>query len=149
LKDAYPSSTIIFRVITLSEPRKADIIPYLEAENAGADLPSPPARRVQLQFYLDSIASFWEAEVNIDTRAVVSRKNLVGRHSYTDSVEMQESEIACLADPRVQAELNAMELPEDGVVCIKTWTYAPDGTADMTARRIMVSLQPHCPHFVS
>jgi primary-amine oxidase len=55
---------------------------------------------------------------------------------------MQESEKACLADARVQAEIKAMELPEEAVVCIEPWTYAPDGMEDMTKRRIMVPLYP-------
>ena len=69
---------------------------------------------------------------------MISKENLVGRHSYTDAVEMQESEIACLADERVQAEIQAMDLPDGAVVCIEPWTYAPDGMEDMTKRWIMV-----------
>jgi primary-amine oxidase len=116
------------------------MIPYLEAENASSPLPTPPSRCALVQFYLDSITSFWEGEVNLETQTLSSRQNLFGRHSYTDAVEMQGTEAACLADPRVQAELRAMELPEDAVVCIEPWTYAPDGMEDMTKRRIMVGL---------
>jgi primary-amine oxidase len=114
------------------------MIPYLEAENTSGLL-LPPTRCALVQYYLDSIASFWEGKVNLDTQAMVSKENLVGKHSYTDAVEMQESEKACLADPRVQDEIKSMELPEDAVVCIEPWTYAPDGMEDMTKRRIMVS----------
>lgn len=115
------------------------MIPYLAAENASKALPQPPARRAQIQFYLNSISSFWEAEVNFQTKQIVNEENLVGRHSYTDDVEMQESEIACLKDERVKKEIAAMELPDDAVVCVEPWTYSPDGTADMSLRRIMVS----------
>ena len=115
------------------------MIPYLAAENASKALPQPPARRAQIQFYLNSIASFWEAEVNLQTKQIVNKENLVGRHSYTDDVEMQESELACLNDERVKKEIAAMELPNDAVVCVEPWTYSPDGTADMSLRRIMVS----------
>jgi primary-amine oxidase len=52
---------------------------------------------------------------------------------------MQESELACLNDERVKKEIAAMELPNDAVVCVEPWTYSPDGTADMSLRRIMVS----------
>ena len=117
------------------------MIPYLEAEDVvSAPLPPPPSRCALVQFYLNSIESFWEAKVNLDTQTMFNRENLVGRHSYTDAVEMQETETACLADPRVQAEIKAMDLPEDAVVCIEPWTYAPDGMEDMMKRRIMVCL---------
>jgi primary-amine oxidase len=115
------------------------LLPYLDAENASKALPEPPARRAQIQFYLNSISSFWEAEVDLQTKQIVTEENLVGRHSYTDDVEMQESEIACLKDERVKKESAAMELPDDAVVCVEPWTYSPDGTADMSLRRIMVS----------
>jgi hypothetical protein len=69
------------------------VIQYLAAENALETLPQPPSRCAQVQFYFDSIQIFSEANVN--------KENLVGRHSYTGVIEMQESEIACLKDQRV------------------------------------------------
>lgn len=80
---------------------------------------------------------------------MISKKNLVGRHSYTDAVEMQGTETACLSDPRVQAEIKAMKLPENAVVYIEPWTYAPDGMEDMTKRRIMVGLSLYPYRFLS
>lgn len=65
-------------------------------------------------------------------------KALPGKHSYTDADEMQKSEIACLANPKVKAEIKALDLPEEAVVVVESWTYAPDGTEDMTKRIIMV-----------
>lgn len=124
--------------MTLSEPPKGEMIPYLEAENTSKPLPPAPPRLALVQYYLDSILSFWEGKVNLDIQTLITKENLVGRHSYIDAVEMQESEKACLADPRVQAEIKDMELPENAVVCIEPWTYAPDGMEDMTRRRIMV-----------
>jgi primary-amine oxidase len=126
-------------VITLLEPRKSEAILYLAAENASKLLPLPPSRCAQVQFYLSSIASFWEAEVNLQRKEVVNEENLVGRHSYTDAVEMQESENACLRDEKVQEAIGTMQLPDGAVVCVEPWTYSPDGTADMSVRRIMVS----------
>ena len=114
------------------------MLPYLEAEKSSSPLPPPPARCALVQYYLDAITSFWEGKLDLDAKNIISRENLVGRHSYTDALEMQGAEAACLADPRVQAELKAMELPEDAVVCIEPWTYAPDGIEDMTKRLIMV-----------
>jgi len=127
-------------VVTLKEPAKLELVPYLEAENSSKPLPHPPARVALVQWYLDTIASFWEGRVDLESKKVMEKENLVGKHSYTDGVEMQESELACLADPRVQAEIKAMELPENAVVCVEPWTYGTDGANDMALRRIMVSL---------
>jgi primary-amine oxidase len=128
--------------VTLREPAKSDLLPYLEAENTSKPLPSPPARVAHVQWYLDTIASFWEGWVDLESKKVIGKENLVGKHSYTDGAEMQESELACLADPRVQAEIKSMDLPEDAVVCVEPWTYGTDGANDMALRRIMVSLEP-------
>jgi len=138
IRDQYPKNKLIFRVITLREPLKEALIPYLAAENASKTLPQPPARCAQVQFYLDSITSFWDSQVNLQSKQIVSKEHLEGRHSYTDALEMQESEIECLKDERVKKELAALELPNDAVVCVEPWTYAPDGMEDMTVRRIMV-----------
>ncbi len=32
----------------------------------------------------------------------------------------------------------AMELPDDAVICVESWTFFPDSTQDMDIRRIMV-----------
>jgi primary-amine oxidase len=55
---------------------------------------------------------------------------------------MQKSEIACLAHPKVRAEIKALDLPEDAVVCVESWTYAPDGIENMAQRIIMVNNIP-------
>jgi primary-amine oxidase len=93
------------------------MIPYLSAENTSAPI-LPPPRCALVQYYLDTISSFWEGKVNIDTLSLLSKENLVGRHSYTDAAEMQESERACLADERIQAEIKTMDLPKNAVVCV-------------------------------
>jgi primary-amine oxidase len=138
VKNAYPTNKLVFRVLTLSEPPKALLAPYLSAENASKSLPSPPARVALVQWYLDDISKFWEGTVDLDSQNIRSKERLVGKHSYTDGAEMQESEIACLADERVQDEIKAMDLPEDAVVCVEPWTYGTDGANDMAVRRIMV-----------
>lgn len=56
---------------------------------------------------------------------------------------MQKAEIACLANPHVQEEIKALDLPENGVVCVEAWTYGTDGIEDMAQRIIMVGLLPN------
>ncbi len=138
MKDAYSENKVIFRVITLLEPPKALLFPYLEAERLGKTLPPPPPRTAIVQFYLDSSAKFWQVRVNLETDEVSSKIDLAGKQSYTDAEEMQRSEKACLADSEVQKVIKAMELPNDAVVCIEPWTYGTDGMNDMRKRIIMV-----------
>ncbi|KAH6662112.1 amine oxidase [Halenospora varia] len=148
LKDAYPKNKIIFRAITLAEPAKALLLPYLELERKSSSKDGrlncihnpPPPRIAFIQFYLDHASKFQQAEVDLDTQKLFGQKALEGKHSYTDAVEMQKAEIACLANPHVQEEIKALDLPENGVVCVEAWTYGTDGIEDMAQRIIMCYL---------
>lgn len=52
LRTTFPSTADLhFKAITLEEPRKAEIVPYLEAEHNGSSLPTID-RRVFLSYYL-------------------------------------------------------------------------------------------------
>ncbi|KAF4629747.1 hypothetical protein G7Y89_g8397 [Cudoniella acicularis] len=53
---------------------------------------------------------------------------------------MQKSEMVCLENPRVKAEIEALDLLEEAVVCVESWTYVPDGIEDMTQRIVMCYL---------
>ncbi len=138
MKAAFLNRLVIFRAITLSEPRKADLIPYLDAERRGEQLPQAPPRVSLVQFYLDSSAHFKELKYDVYSGRIFAEKDLSGTQSYTDTVEMQETEDACLADPQVQEEIKSLDLPEDAVVCVEPWTYGTDGMNDMSKRIIMV-----------
>lgn len=56
---------------------------------------------------------------------------------------MQGSEAPCLADPRVQEEIRALNLPEEVVVCVEPWAYETDRMHDMTKRIVMISTICH------
>lgn len=52
VRSVWPSQTDLhFKVITLLEPPKAEVIPYLQAEHTGAPLPSID-RKVFVNYYL-------------------------------------------------------------------------------------------------
>lgn len=76
--------------------------------------------------------------VDLSKRQIVEQQELVGRHSYIDGEDMKRSEIACLADARVQAEIAACDLPEGATVVVEPWTYATDGMFDVKDRVVMV-----------
>ena len=91
-----------------------------------------------VQFYLETSARFQEARLDLGDGGIFGQKDLAGKQSYTESIEMQESERACLANPTVQAEIKSLELPEGAVVCVEPWSYGTDGMNDMSDRIIMV-----------
>jgi len=142
VKNAFPKNEVTFRAITLAEPPKALLVPYLRGEKASRS-PAALPRIAFIQYYLDHASSFQQIEADLKTNELFNKKSLEGKHSYTDSIEMQKSEIACLANKVVQAEIKALDLPEEAVVCVEAWTYAPDGIEDMKQRIIMVSHLKH------
>jgi hypothetical protein len=51
-------------------------------------------------------------------RNIAKKQSLAGKHSYIASVDMQGSEAACSADPRIQEEIRALHLPEEAVAAL-------------------------------
>jgi primary-amine oxidase len=130
-----------FRVITLKEPRKDELVTYLEAEHRGDCTLPRIGRCARVEVLLKNkkgANELFELIVAIDSNDVIKQKHLEGKHSYIDSAYMKEVEEACLADPRVQAEIKTLELPEGAIVIVEPWAYATDGSSDMSRRISMV-----------
>jgi primary-amine oxidase len=130
----------VFRVVTLAEPPKAQMIPYLDAEHASKPTTPPPPRIALVQFYLDTSSDFREARLDVTSGRCLEEVKLAGKHSYLDTELMTAAETSCLADPDVQEAIKALELPEGAVVCVEPWTYGTDGMHDMSRRIIMVCI---------
>lgn len=134
-----------FRVITLQEPRKQEMIPFLENERLRKQPVSRPARTARVQVTLpgdSGLNEMVELLIDLDAAAVVRKEHLVGKHPYIDSAYMQAAEKACRADARVQAEIKRLKLPAGATVVIEPWAYATDGMNDMTERTTMVGALP-------
>ncbi|EEP82637.1 conserved hypothetical protein [Uncinocarpus reesii 1704] len=136
VKHAYAEKNVIFRVVTLAEPRKVDMIPFLEAEHASKSA-IPPCRTAMVQFYLENSSDFREIHVDLSSLKVTKELKLTGKHSYLDPQLMDECEQACLKDEQVQEAIRALQLPEGAVVCVEPWTYGTDGMHDMSKRILM------------
>ncbi|KAL1993533.1 hypothetical protein VTN49DRAFT_2202 [Thermomyces lanuginosus] len=136
VRNAHPGQKITFRVLTLAEPPKKLMIPFLEAEHQGRSA-QPPARQAQVQFHSDASPDLMEAIVELSAGRIVEKQALPGRHSYVDATEMDAAERACLNAPEVQEALRKLKLPENATVCIEPWTYGTDGLNDMSERIIM------------
>jgi len=117
IRAEWPASTDLqFKVITLEEPPKAEVFPYLEAEHTGNAVPSID-RRALVVYYIRKTNKLHEAFVNLSTQSVESNVRLGNNiHAPGDAEEFIGIEKLCLEDASVQAELAKLKLPEGSVV---------------------------------
>jgi primary-amine oxidase len=131
-----------FRVITLQEPSKQEMIRYLDSEHGGKPFEHTPTRcaRVEVVIKLEEENALFELLVDLDNDKVVAKHHQRGKHSYIDTTFMQQVEAACLSDERVQEQIRVLDLPEGSSVVVEPWAYATDGENDMSRRLSMVSV---------
>ncbi|RMJ21643.1 amine oxidase [Aspergillus sp. HF37] len=135
--DFHGCGSIKFRVITLKEPPKREMVRFLEQVDSGQTAVFWPARTAHVQVIQtdkDRKNCLVELLVDLDKTQVVKKQYLPGKHSYIDSDYMQAVKAVCRADSRFQAEVRSLDLPEDATVIIEPWAYAPDGMNDMSQR---------------
>ncbi|KAJ3499515.1 hypothetical protein NLG97_g268 [Lecanicillium saksenae] len=129
-----------FRVVTLLEPSKKQMIQYLENEHQNKPIEETPVRYARIEVVVQGNRGenqLFELIVDLDSDKVVQKQHHQGKHSYIDSDYMQAVEKACLADENVQAEIKTLNLPPEATVVVEAWAYATDGTNDMTERLTM------------
>ncbi|RYO53315.1 hypothetical protein AA0116_g10573 [Alternaria tenuissima] len=119
-----------FKVVTLQEPPKAEVLKYLEAEHSGKPVPSI-SRKAFVNYYIRNTSKFHEAVVDL-TSGRVDSNILLGPfvHANGDGDEIVEIEKLVLADEKVQAEIAKLELPKGTVVISDPWIYGSDGVGD-------------------
>ncbi|OKL61048.1 hypothetical protein UA08_03131 [Talaromyces atroroseus] len=140
VRPLFPGQNLNFRVITLKEPPKHEMIPYLEKEHRKQPVGAPPVRVARVQVILSGDTDsqkFVELFVDLDKSAVVKQQHLEGKHPYIDSAYMKSVEKACLGDLRIQAEIRKLDLPPSASVIVEPWAYATDGLNDMSQRITM------------
>lgn len=129
-----------FRVITLQEPPKQEMISFLEGELRGQSHQRPVrAARVQVTIRGNSKPNeMVELTIDLTTGSVIKKEHLVGKHPYIDSAYMQAAEKACRADPRIETEIQKLNLPQGAQIVVEPWAYATDGMNDVSERTTMV-----------
>ncbi|KAK4244206.1 copper amine oxidase [Corynascus novoguineensis] len=135
LKRHVAATDIVFRVITLWEPPKAEMVPFLEMEHGGREKPKPPTRLARVQAHINE--TFTEYKVDLDQQVVVAEEVLHGRHGHIDGEYMRKVELACMGDSRVKEQVALLNLPKEATVVVEPWTYGPDGMNDMSKRMTM------------
>lgn len=135
LRAAYPpESPIHFKAVTLDEPPKALLVPYLEAEHKGSPLPIVP-RTAYVLYLLQNTHKTFEAIVDLGTGKLVSNAEIPADcHAAADTSELVTIEEIVLSSPEVKKELERLNLPAGAVVACDPWTYGSDGDDDQTRK---------------
>ncbi|KAL5612238.1 hypothetical protein BROUX41_000222 [Berkeleyomyces rouxiae] len=146
-----PSAQLVFRVATLHEPRKAELLPFLDAAARGETPASWPVRMARVHVMTGGAEEedspekpaqaqgqlLFEFHVDLNAGQVVYREHKKGKHSYIDAEFMGRVQDACLADARVQDEILKLQLPEGSSVVVEPWEYSTDGLNDVSQRTTM------------
>ncbi|KAF8861000.1 hypothetical protein BDZ45DRAFT_619172 [Acephala macrosclerotiorum] len=128
IKGLWPSNTDLqFKVITLQEPSKAELVPFLAAEHGGQLTPIVE-RKSFVVYYIRNTDKLHEAIVNLSLGKVERNVRLGPNiHSNADGDEIVNVERIALEDKQVKAEIAKLQLPEGTVVISDPWIYGSDG----------------------
>ncbi len=130
LKAHSPGKNLHFKIITISEPPKAQLRPYLIAERNGSTTKKLP-RIASSLYYHRGTADLFLAEVNVDNNSVQNVKKLDSRfHGQNDVDEMTMLRDVCLKHPKVLEEIKKFQLPESLELVCDTWPYGRDSEKD-------------------
>lgn len=130
-------------MISLVEPRKAELKPHLEALRRGISRPDTPfpARITFAHYYVAGPKDFYRAYVDVSGKSaklIVNEKLDAKRHAISDPAEMMRAEKACLNDPLIVKQISQLSLPSGSQVMIDPWTYATDEKLDVEKRTLIV-----------
>ncbi|KAH8665733.1 copper amine oxidase [Tricladium varicosporioides] len=128
IKGLWPSTVDLqFKSITLQEPNKAELIPFLAAEHSSRQTPAIE-RRSFIVYYLRNTDKLHEAIVSLSTGKVESNVRLGPNvHSNADGTEIIEVERIALENEQVRAEIAKLQLPEGTIIISDPWIYGSDG----------------------
>ncbi|KAG9232314.1 copper amine oxidase [Amylocarpus encephaloides] len=128
IKGLWPSdANIQFKSISLQEPNKTELVPFLAAEHSGQSTPTIE-RRSFVVYYLRNTDKLHEAIVSLSAGKVESNLRLGPNvHSNADGGEIIAVEQIALADEQVKAEIAKLQLPEGTVIISDPWIYGSDG----------------------
>jgi len=141
LKAQSPEHSLHFKIITIIEPPKAKLRPFLKAERNGNPSSRLP-RMASALYYHRGTPNLFLAEVNVGSNTVEKIKQLDPKfHGQNDIDEIIELRDACLKDPKVLEEIKRFKLPDHMEVVCDTWPYGRDSEENFP-RYIQVSPAP-------
>ena len=114
-------STLFFRSILAHEPKKADLIPYLEAEHAGTldeSVPRPPRQAlIEYDVVTPTEHEYIRSVVNVETGHVVSKDSASPRSKpyfttyYCLNLISRDTNMAWTLTDNVGASLPCLRMP--------------------------------------
>ncbi|KAL8695390.1 MAG: hypothetical protein Q9218_000149 [Villophora microphyllina] len=124
------STSLQYKAITLEEPQKAQLVPYLDAEHRGDETPTIE-RRAFVCYYIRNTDKLHEAIVNLSRQKVETNVRLgPSIHGPGDAEEILLIEKIALEDERVKAEIAKLQLPQGTAIISDPWIYGSDGVND-------------------
>lgn len=116
-----------FKGITLEEPPKELMKQYMTDAKKGPLSYSLP-RKAFANYYVKRSDHFFEATINLDEGHLETNTRVAdGLHGPVDDGEVVLVEKIALADQRVQAEIEKLELPAGAVIVCDPWIWGTDG----------------------
>ncbi|KAK5169032.1 uncharacterized protein LTR77_006341 [Saxophila tyrrhenica] len=139
-----------FKNISLHDPPKALLLPYLDAEAAGL----PHEKRGYVPRCVDVIWStengryVTESVVSLDAKTVIAEDHMGrGQHGPNDRYEVRQASQVILSDPKVLEAIKALKLPSDVVIACDPWMYGADkDSTEDTPKYIQALLYARAPH---
>ncbi|KGO38825.1 Copper amine oxidase, N2-terminal [Penicillium expansum] len=129
--------SIRFKYITLHEPPKALLMPYLDAESDGVPVDSRPfVPRLVAALYTDeNTGEAFESIVSLDSETEVDVvKLLAGQQAPADGGQPRQFIKTILNDPSVVEAIAKLKLPANAKIYCDPWSYGADKFSDIDTR---------------
>ncbi|KAL0937271.1 copper amine oxidase [Colletotrichum truncatum] len=138
--------TFYFRSVYLQEPKKAELIPFLQAEHAGqvTDSTSRPPRRARVQYDVvgkSKLPEYTQSVVDLDSGSEIERVVTPPQYKtgYTP-YEFSTFQDACMESQEFKDAMSEFSLPENFAVTIDPWPYGGPESTDGEIPRYMHGL---------
>ncbi|KAI7667820.1 putative copper amine oxidase, partial [Hortaea werneckii] len=129
LRQGETPPSIRFKNITLHEPAKADLLPYLDAETLGTPAALRPfvPRCVEVIWSAANERIVHESIISLDANAEVSRTGpQKGQHGSIDRYEAKSAAEKIVNHPEVREAVKALGLAENVTIACDPWMYGAD-----------------------
>jgi primary-amine oxidase len=150
-KEGGSSDNIRFQHITLDEPPKALLLPYLDAESAGVE-PSkrpwvPRCARITWSHVHERQDSETVVSLDTDAKVVTHVDYKAPQHNGLDGDEVIAANIAILTDVEVLREVKKFQLPEGVTIQCDTWPFGTDLSSKEDDHKLLQAvLYARAPH---
>lgn len=129
------TTALHFRIVQLHEPKRAELVKYLEAEHAGVQPTSVPARQAEVLFDIvkDGHAELLEIIVDIDTGSIAGTRTFpTAAQTSLILSEFGQFQDNCLASELFAEAVAEFDIPEKFKITIDPWPYGgPDEGEDI------------------